>query len=204
MLYLYDNAISEDLRKSFNPDAVSDPLVRVVDPEAAVELAAQIQNDEVKYPIVALTRTPGVSVDKNRMNFTRAHRGVQAVLDPITNNLYYERAIPIQLSYKLTIITTNTADMDEIEREILFKYLSMYFLTFTLPYECKRKIRFGVTIDPDTEIESKSGTYNYLSNGQLYETIIPLRCEGCVLVTYTPAKLTRSQVGVEAVTKIDI
>lgn len=192
MIYCYDAAIVDDLIHSFNPDHVDEPVVKVIAPDGMLGLAAQIQNDEIKFPIVALTRVAD-SVDSNRMNFTRAHKGTFSVIDPSTNELYYEKSIPIDLQYNLTVLTTNTADMDEIVRELIFKYISMYFLTITLPYECSRKVRFGVIVDSSKTIDKSSGSFEYLENGQLYQTIIPLKCEGCVMVTYTPVKLKRSE-----------
>lgn len=197
MFYIYDNAIQEDLVRSFNPNNVPNPVVKVIAPEDITSIAAQIQEDKLSFPIVAVTRDADTPIDTDRTNFTRLHNGVAAVLDPKTNNLYYERVIPVKLSYKLTVLTTSTADMDEMVRELLFKYYSMYFLTVQLPYECNRKVRFGVTIDLDTNIERKSGVSEYLQSGQLHQAVIPLRCEGCVLVTYTPAKLKRTEIAVE-------
>lgn len=197
MLYLYDEAIVKDLERSFNPDAVDNPLVKVVDPEAAVSLAAMLQDDDIRFPLVAITRDADTPIDTDRLNFTRAHKGVVSVLDPDTNELYYEKSIPIKLSYKLTVLTTNTADMDELVRELLFKYVSMYFLTITLPYECKRKVRFGMSIDIESNIERKSGTFDYIETGKLHETTIPIKCDGCVLVHYTAAKLVRTVYEIE-------
>lgn len=191
MLYLYDNCIVDDLIRSFNPHSVPNPIVKVVDPEGIIEVAAQIQEDNIQLPIVALSRDPDTPIDTDRANFTRAHKGVQSVLDTDTNELYYERAIPIKLSYKLEVLAASTADIDELVKELLFKYTSMYFLQMQLPYECKREVRFGVTIDTNSNIERKSGTFEHLSTGQLHQAVIPLVCEGCVLVSYTPAKLTR-------------
>lgn len=199
ILYLYDNAIVEDLKESFNPEHVPNPVVKVVSPEQVIGIAAQIQNDEISFPIVALTRDENTPIDKNRMNFTRAHKGVFSVLDKKTNQLYYEKAIPIQLSYKLTVLTTNTADMDELIKELLFKYMSMYFLTIQLPYECDRKVRFGISVVSDENIERSSGNLEYIETGKLYQSIIPLTCEGCVLVSYTPAHLKRSVYEIDAV-----
>lgn len=199
MLYLYDNAICEDLQRSFNPDNVPDPVVRVIDPEHAVAIAAQIQQGEkLSFPIVAVFRDLDTPLDAERHNFTKAHRGVATVLDTKTNELYYERSIPIKLSYTLTAVTTNTADMDELVRELLFKYISMYFLTIRSPYECNRKIRFGVSIDADTEISRTSGAYEYSTEGKLYQTKISLQCHGCVLLHYTPAKMMKSEHIVDA------
>lgn len=197
MIYLYDSAIVDDLKKSFNPANVPDPIVKVIDPENVIGLAAQMQDDNVRYPIVALTRSEDVQVDTDRTNFSRIHKGVVSVIDPDTNELYYEKAIPITLSYSLTVLTTSTAELDEIVRELMFKYSSMYFITFTLPYECHRKVRFGVTLDTNTGTERSSASGEYLSSGQLYQAILPLRCEGCVLVSYTPAKLRRIQYDID-------
>lgn len=201
MLYLYDEALAKDLERSFNPNNVLNPIVKVVDTEGAIQLLAQLQNDEISFPVVCLTRQPDSPIDKTRKNFTRMHKGVASVLDPKTNNLYYEKAIPIELNYELSILTTNTVDMDELVKELLFKYTQMYFLSFELPYECKRKVRFGITVDNDSDISRKSGTFDYLSAGTLYETVIQLKCEGAVLVSYTPAKLQRTVYELEPTTK---
>lgn len=192
MIYLYDEAIVNDLKKSFNPNAVENPVVSVVSPERVVDIAAQLQNDEISFPLVALTRNEDISIDTNLTNFTRMHKGVAAVVDPKTNNLYYEQAIPLKLNYALTVLTTNTADMDELVRELIFKYTRMYFLTITLPYEGQRKVRFGITVDTDSDIERSSGVVEYLESGQLYQSIIHLHCEGCVYVKYTPVHLKRT------------
>ena len=42
MIYLYDNAICDDLRKSFNPNNVPNPVVNVVSSEQVISIAAQI------------------------------------------------------------------------------------------------------------------------------------------------------------------
>lgn len=198
MIYLYDKAIAEDLRKSFNPNNIDQPMVQVVDPEGTVDLVAAMKEDKVTYPIVSLFREPDSAVDTSRINFARLHRGVATVIDPETNLIYYEKVLPINLQYTLSVFTTNTADMDEILRELLFKYIQMYFLSITLPYEAHRTIRFGVRVDPDG-IERQSGSVDYIQSGQLHKAKVPLVCEGCVLVDYTPAKLKKADYGTEVV-----
>lgn len=197
MIRLYDNAIAKDLENSFDLDAIGSPCVKVLDADSGLKAVAQEMDDKLQFPLVLLTRYPDISIDTDRMNFTRLHRGVAACLDPDTNNLYYEKAIPIEVSYDLTVLATNVADREELLRELLFKYTDMYFITMELPYECKRRIRFGVTIDFSKEITNKSGVAEYLGEGTLYESIIPLKCEGCVLVSYTPAKIRRNQYGMD-------
>lgn len=197
MIYLYDNAIVEDLENSFNQDN-NNPIVRVVSPDDIISVVAQIKEDQVNFPIVALERIQPVDVDNNRYNFTRAMTGVNAVFDKDKNNFYKERVIPINLSYTLTVLTTNQEDMDELLRELIFKYTSMYFLKIRIPYESKREITFGVIIDHDSGIQQNSGISEYLNNGQLYRASLTLRCQGCVLVNYTPVHLKRNVYNVEA------
>lgn len=201
MLYLYDEAIKKDLERSFNPSNVPDPVVRVVEVDAAIGLAAQLQNDNITFPLVAVTRMPDHSIDESRMNFTLAHRGVISVFDHKTNMIYRERIMPIKLTYTLTVLTTKTTDMDELMRELIFKYTSMYFLTIKLPYEASRKVRFGVRIDWDEGIQRKSGQLEYIASGQVYQSIITLQCDGCFLATYTPTKLRNVEIQIEPVVK---
>ena len=190
MIYLYDNAIVEDLQKSFNKDTVNS-TVKVVSPENFAELVAQMQQDTVTFPVIALSRADTISIDSRLNNFTRCQKGVVSVLDPKTNELYYEKSYPIKLSYDLSVFTTNTADMDELLKELIFKYTAMYFLTVKLPYECARKIRFGVSIDSDYGIEKQSSSSEYIQEGHIYQSTVRLVCDGCVIVSYTPAKLSR-------------
>ena len=188
MLYLYDQAIVHDLEKSFSDEFC--PTIKMIDSEGIIALAAQIKDDKIKFPLIALKRNP-YSVDTNLTNFTRIHKGVQASIDPKTNELFYERSLPISLTYSMTVLTTNQADMDELVKELTFKYISMFFLKINLPYECDRPIRFGIeSITPDN-FEQSSGSFEYISGGKLYQTIIPLRCQGAVLITYTAQKLKR-------------
>ena len=199
MLYLYDKSICEDLIKSFNPDNMNNSSVSVIDPEGAISLLAQKSNDDIKFPAVLVNRSKEINVDHTRTNFTRLHKGMQTVFDNETNQFYYEKSLPIELSYNISVLTTNIPDRDELIRELLFKYTSMYFLPLHLPYESNRQLRFGVVIDPDKSIEYNSGSSEYFATGKLYEAIVPLKCEGCILVTYTPVKLRRSEYDIEPI-----
>ena len=193
MVYLYDNAICDDLRRSLGSSTVS-----VVGPDKIVEIAAQLQEDKIHFPLVCLYRKRDMPIDTSRSNFSRMHFGVQAVIDHETNNLYYERSIPVKLSYELHVLATNQADIDELTRELMFKFVSMYYLTIKLPYESDRKVRFGVVVDQDEGIDQKSGVVEYLTEGTIYQSTMTLNCEGCNLIHYTPAHLKRVKPEVEA------
>lgn len=200
MLYLYDKAICTDLEQSFTDD-YNNSVVKVVAPENIVSLAAQIKSDEVSFPLVAISRDPDTPIDTSRTNFTWMHQGVQTVIDPETNLIYNEKAIPVKLGYHMTVLTTNTVDMDELVKELLHKYMTMFFLHIDLPYESKRRIRFGIEIDSDSSVESTSAYREYVESGKLYQTIIALRCTGCVQVLYTPQKLVRTSYEIDPALK---
>lgn len=202
MLYKYDNAIAKNLEESFDTSSRATPIVKVIDggEESIQSLIAQIQNDEIEFPLVVLSRNPSTPIDNSRTNFTRMHRGVATVMDKETNMLYHEKVIPIKLGYEILVLATNTADRDELVRELMFKYTDMFFIGFDLPYESDRKARFGIVLDSDKEIETKSGSVEYLQGGQLYQAIVPLEIQGAVLLSYTPVKLKRlsNEVEIEA------
>lgn len=202
MLYNYDEAIANNLEESFDTSSRMTPIVKVVESgkETIQQIIAQIQNDELEFPLVVLSRNPDTPIDTSRTNFTRMHRGVATVIDTETNELYYEKCIPIKLGYEILVLATNQADLDELVKELMFKYTDMFFVGFQLPYECKRKIRFGVEIDMEKGIDRKSGSASYLNGGQLYQAIVPLNCQGAVMLSYTPVKLQRLAQGAEIVT----
>lgn len=193
MLYLYDNALAKNLSESIDCSSEANSIVKVIEPEGVTDLMAQIQEDRVSFPLICLFRNEDNPIDTARTNFTQMKRGIPISFDNDKNNMYYEKAIPIELGYTLTILTTNTADMDEIVKELMFKYMSEYFISIDLPYEADRKIRFGVQID-ENSITKKSGSLQYLKEGALYQTQIGLKCDGAVLLSYTPRHFQRQSI----------
>lgn len=191
MIWLYDNAICEDLRDSFKTDVTDSPVVCVVPPEDVLSIAAQIQNDKIHFPVVAVERDHNTPVDTDLTNFTRMHTGVATVFDKEKNLYYQEKAVPVKLSYTLVVMSTNTADIDEILKELVFKYISQYFLNIKVPYESKRNIRFGIKLDTSQEIQWQTTTSNYLQEGKLHSASVHLLIDGAVLLSYTPVKLRR-------------
>ena len=191
MLWVYDNSIVEDLKNSFDKDEYGNCVVSVVPPEDILSIAAQVQDDKIHYPLIALSRGENIPIDNDRMNFTRLHKGVATVFDKETNNIYYEKVMPIKLQYTLVCMGTNTADVDEMIRELMFKYASQYFITVQIPYESKRKIRCGLRVDPSEDIQWYSTTSNYLQEGKLHSAGITLHVDGAVMVHYTPEHLRR-------------
>ena len=189
MIYKFDEAIVNDLKRTIDPEGGANPNVVCITIDNYQSTLAQMQEDKITYPIILLIRDDDIPVKTDLMNFARYKRGVPAVIDPKTNNVYYERALPIDLRYTLQILSTNVADRDEIAREIFFKYESEYFLHIETPYEVKRKIRFGVQIDRSYGMKNASSVSEYLSDGKLYTTTMALLTDGCVMLHNTARHL---------------
>lgn len=197
MLWVYDAAITKDLQDSFTHPYDGTSIVKVVPPEDIINIAAQLQDDKIHFPLVALSREDNISINSSLMNFSRLHSGVLTVFDKKKNELYYERCMPISLQYNLVCLGTNTADIDELIRELIFKYTSQYFITIQVPYESKRKIRCGLRIDPSESIDWYSTSSNYLQEGKLHSAGIKLHVDGAVYLSYTPVKLRRLETDVD-------
>lgn len=189
MLWAYDEAIVKDLAGCIDPEGRANNTIKMMGEEGMMGIFAQLQEDRITFPAIFLQRSPETPLDSSRYNFTRLHKGVPCVFDSDKNNIYLEKSVPIQLKYDLHVLTTNTADMDELIRELLFRYSSMYYITLQVPYESKRNIRFGMSIDPDSPIRRNSGTSEYIEGGKLYESILEIECQGAVLLNYTPRHL---------------
>ena len=140
MLWAYDDAIVCDLASCIDPEGRASNTIRMMGDEGMMGIFAQLQEDKIKFPAIYLQRNQETPLDSSRYNFSRMHKGVPCVFDAETNTLYLEKAVPIQLNYTLHALTTNTADMDELIRELLFRYSAMYYITMEVPYESKRKI----------------------------------------------------------------
>lgn len=190
MLYLYDQAIRDDLMKSLDSDNAN-PNVFITDAENYPGILAQIQDDTITYPLILIKREDDIPIDTRLAQFTRYQFGVPASIDKEKNLIYYERALPVKLSYTVRILSHNVVDTDELARELFYKYISMYYLTIRAPYESNRKMRFGISVDMDAGIQRESSSAEYLTNGALYQSTIKLNTEGCVSLTYTSRHLTR-------------
>lgn len=189
MLYCYDDAIVNDLSSCIDPTGGASNTVKMLGENGLMGIFAQLQDDSITFPAIFLSRHEDTPLDSKRYNFTRMHKGIPTTFDPETNNVYLEKAVPIELRYDLHVLTTNQADMDEMMREILFRYSEMYYITMQVPYESKRNIRFGVAINPNTPIKRKSASSQYLESGTLYEAIMELEIQGAVYLHYTPRHL---------------
>lgn len=184
MIWIYDNALVNDIKKDLDNNVV------VLSPDQAVGVAALLKDDKIHFPFICLTRQP-YQLDDTLTNGTKKHVGIPSAFDNKENNFYFEKSIPIKLTYEMTVISPVRADIDELTRELIFKYNDQYFITLQLPYESDRHIRIGVTIPNDAEIDQRETSSTYVESGKLQSAIIPLSIDGAVLLSYTPMHLQR-------------
>lgn len=185
MLWAYDKAIADDLSRSIDPSSGATDIVKVIDSQGIVGIISQMKEDRIRFPLICLKRND-VTVDMRRWNFAAAKKGIPTTFETDSRNVYLEKTIPINLSYTLYVLTLNTVDCDEIIRELIFKYSNMFFLSLIVPYESKRKIRFGIQMDEDYGVKQDSASFEYQTSGTLYQATIQLTCEGAVEISYTP------------------
>lgn len=189
MVYLYDNAVVDDIKRTLDPEGGANPNVLCITIDQYQSVLAQLQEDKITYPLILLIRDDDMPIKKDGINFTRAKKGVPVGIDPKTNMIYYERAVPLDLRYTLQVLSTNVADRDEIARELYFKYSSEYYLHIELPYEIKRRLRFGVAVDHDFGIKNSSGASQYIEKGSIYQSTIEILTDGCVWIHNTARHL---------------
>ena len=186
MLYKYDEALAKDLSNCIDPSGGANSIVKVIEAEGVIDLIAQMKEGSLEFPILCLTRDLETPIDTARTNFTMMHKGVPAGYDSKHNAVYMEKCIPVKLGYTLTVLATNTADIDEMCKELLFRYTNVYFIDAEISYEVdNRKFRFGVSIDEEG-IKKESGSLNYIQGGKLYQAVMRLNCVGAFIVSYTP------------------
>ncbi len=193
MIYLFDSAIIDDLKRTIDPDGGANPNVIMTDVDNYAGILAQMQEDKITYPLFLLVRHDDMPISTELWNFARYMKGIPAGFNTKTNEIYYEKALPVDLKYTLWILATNSADRDECAREIYYKYLSMYYLHIDLPYEVDRRIRFGIRVDPSVGIRNESGSSQYTQTGAIYQSQIEFITDGCVLINNTPRHLKITQ-----------
>ena len=112
MLYLYDKVIVDKFKKLFNDNRIS-----IQPPENAIRYTAQLEDDNVNFPLISLNRT-NWSIRGSDVNFAQSRTGV---LNRVNDNgtLSVMKILPIRLDYQLDVYTVDKLSNDEIYRHTL-------------------------------------------------------------------------------------
>lgn len=159
MLHLYDDAIVEKFRQLFN-----DKRITVQPPENAIRYIAQLEDDNVNFPIISINRT-NWSIRSNDLSFAQARTGVLNRINQ-DSTISVMKIIPIRLEYQLDVYTVDRISNDEIYRELLFYILNNPTLEVDIPYTLNNSHVFNIFFNDD--IVDNSDTVEHVNRGVLY------------------------------------
>lgn len=128
-MYLYENAIIEDINKLFTNSKVKAVLADSLD--EALRRNAQAEEDVVTLPFVAIT---GGDWQLGEYNFYSLMHGVE--VKQIENNTLSKQlnSMPIIPKYDMYVAASSSRECDMLTRELLFHYLQNPTLTIKIPY----------------------------------------------------------------------
>ena len=113
MIQIYDEAIVKKFQHLFN-----DTRITIQPPENAIRYTAQLEQDDVTFPLISLNQT-NWSIRRGDLSFAQSRTGVLNRVNP-DNSLSVMKVIPIRIDYQLDIYTVNKVENHEIYRELVF------------------------------------------------------------------------------------
>lgn len=160
MVYLYDNAIINDLRR-----IITDNRITITPFENLIRTISKSENDVISLPIVSITRT-NWTILSNRphaMKFDGALSDISLVNqeDTKVTNL---QAIPIRINYLIDVWTRTRLDNDNLFRELIFYYSTNPTLKIQIPYGIDANKNFNIIFDND--VEDNSDIINHKNIGE--------------------------------------
>lgn len=181
MLYLYDEVVVDKFTKLFK-----DSRITIQPPENAIRYAAQLEGDDVQFPLISLNRT-NWSIRGSDMSFAQSRTGVLNRVND-NNTISVMKVIPIRLEYQLDIYTVDRKTNDEIYRELIFYLVNNPTLIVKIPYTLNTEHKFNLFFNDD--ITDNSDTVEHVNRGVLYRYTSTLYCNDAYLFD-GPTELNR-------------
>ena len=179
-MHLYDDAVVEKFKELFGTDKMF-----IIPPERAKDTIAQIEKDDVKFPLVSLDRK-GFTVRDNAINWSASRMGLAvSITDDGKANIMH--VIPIKINYQLDVYTADRVSCDEILRELIFYFTLHPTLMVKIPYGLNTRHKFNLFFNPD--IEDNSDTISHIEKGVLYRYTANLYTDDAYLFANTPVDL---------------
>lgn len=171
-VYIYDDAIVKDLRK-----ITGDNRVTITVAENVYRVMAMLRNDEIKLPLVTLTRTSW-SITNERPHSLK-HTGLAVNYDELERFYTSMYVIPIRINYLMDIWTVDQRDNDNLLRELIFYYSVNPTLKVTVPYGLNLSHNFNILYD--NEIENNSDINQHIDTGEIRRQTISLYVDDAYL-----------------------
>lgn len=194
-MHLYDEAVVEKFKEIFGTDNIF-----IIPPERAKDTVAQIEKDDVKFPLVSLDRR-GFSIRGDQINWSASRMGLaDSITDDGKANIMH--VIPIRVNYQLDVYTVDRVSCDEILRELIFYFTLHPTLMVNIPYGLNTKHKFNLFFNPD--IEDNSDTVEHINKGVLYRYTANLYTDDAYLFANTPVDLVVESIDREVKVKEEL
>lgn len=171
-VYAYDMAIVDDFRVRFNYKKDGTPKtnnrVQITNQENVFNIIGDIENDNIQFPIISITRT-GWSI-KDFSQEAQNNAGVlMGYMDEDEDGRVKQvrlQAIPIQINYQVDIWTQSRIDNDIIARELIWFYWQRPQMLVKIPHGLDTTHVFNVAFELDITDNSDIAEHN--SRGRYY------------------------------------
>lgn len=184
-MHLYDEAVLNKFRELFGTDNMF-----IIPPERAKDTIAQLEKDNVKFPLISLDRR-GFSIRDSAVNWSASRMGLaDSMTDEGKANIMH--VIPIHINYQLDVYTVDRVSCDEILRELIFYFTLHPTLMVDIPYGLNTKHKFNLFFSSD--IEDNSDTVEHINKGVLYRYTANLYTDDAYLFANTPVDLVYSDI----------
>lgn len=171
-VYMYDEAIIEDLRILVNDDRI-----HIVPVDNVFRLIARLEDDKIEMPLISLTRT-GWQLSDNKPQMMKFD-GALADYDEKRNSLKRVQAIPISIGYQLDVWTKTRLENDNILRELIFYYSTHPTLVVKIEYGLDITHNFNLFFDPD--VEDNSDIVEHKNRGEYFRQTLTLYTDDAYL-----------------------
>lgn len=179
-MHLYDEAVLKKFKELFGNDDIF-----IIPPERAKDTVAQLERDDIKFPLVSLDRR-GFSIRDSAISWSASRMGLaDSISDDGKANIMH--VIPIKINYQLDVYTTDRVSCDEILRELIFYFTLHPTLLVNIPYGLNTTHKFNLFFNPD--IEDNSDTVEHINRGVLYRYTANLYTDDAYLFANTPVDL---------------
>lgn len=171
MIYLYEEAIIEDLRYQ-----LGDSRVSLLPPDILFRTIADISGeDQVRLPLVSLSRL-GYSFNEIPHNSPESLIGSTHTIPQKDGTIKYVQVqrLPITCRWQMDVISRSRKDNDNLVRELLFYYTNNPSLRVKIPYGFNQEHKFSIHINPD--IDDNSDIESHVNRGEYFRTTIGITC----------------------------
>lgn len=141
-MYLYENAIIDDINKLFTNSKVTAVIADSLD--EALRRSAEKNEDNITLPFIVLT---GGDWQLGESNFYSLMHGLEDKKVECKKLSKQVSVIPFTPSYSIYIAAKTSRECDMLTREIIFHYMQNPTLTVKIPYGLDDIHTFNITFD---------------------------------------------------------